>query len=86
MSWGSNASSPWRRALRKLLRRRAAVFGLTVVATFILMAGLAPWLASHDPLATSWSDLRKPPSAAHWFGTDEIGREDRKSTRLNSSH
>ena len=75
MSWGSNASSPWRRALRKLLRRRAAVFGLTVVATFILMAGLAPWLASHDPLATSWSDLRKPPSAAHWFGTDEIGRD-----------
>ena len=51
------------------------MFGLTVVATFILMAGLAPWLASHDPLATSWSDLRKPPSAAHWFGTDEIGRD-----------
>ena len=75
MSWGSNASSPWRRALRKLLRRRAAVFGLMVVAAFILMAGLAPWLASHDPLATSWSDLRKPPSAAHWFGTDEIGRD-----------
>ena len=70
-----SASGPWRRALRKLLRRRAAVLGLMVVAAFILIAGLAPWLATHDPLATSWSDLRKPPSAAHWFGTDEIGRD-----------
>mgnify|MGYP006274822087 FL=1 len=78
MSSASNApsaSGPWRRALRKLLRRRAAVLGLMVVAAFILIAGLAPWLATHDPLATSWSDLRKPPSAAHWFGTDEIGRD-----------
>ena len=70
-----SASGPWRRALRKLLRRRAAVLGLMVVGAFILIAGLAPWLATHDPLATSWSDLRKPPSAAHWFGTDEIGRD-----------
>lgn len=70
-----SASGPWRRALRKLLRRRAAVLGLMVVAAFILIAGLAPWLATHDPLATSWSDLRKPPSVQHWFGTDEIGRD-----------
>ena len=74
-SKASSASGPWRRALRKLLRRRAAVLGLMVVAAFILIAGLAPWLATHDPLATSWSDLRKPPSVQHWFGTDEIGRD-----------
>ena len=35
----------------------------------------APWIAPHDPIATSWSAIRKAPSAAHWFGTDEIGRD-----------
>jgi len=70
-----SSSSPWARAVRKLLRRRAAVFGLAVVVIFVLLASLAPWLATHDPLATSWSALRKAPSAEHWFGTDEIGRD-----------
>jgi len=36
---------------------------------------LAPWVAPYDPLATSWSAIRKAPSAAHWFGTDELGRD-----------
>ena len=39
------------------------------------MAIFAPWIAPYDPLATSWSAIRKAPSAAHWFGTDEIGRD-----------
>ena len=32
-------------------------------------------IAPYDPLATSWTAVRKAPSAAHWFGTDEIGRD-----------
>ena len=35
----------------------------------------APWIAPQDPIATSWGALRKAPSAEHWFGTDEIGRD-----------
>jgi peptide/nickel transport system permease protein len=35
----------------------------------------APWIAPYDPLKTSWSLVRKAPSAAHWFGTDELGRD-----------
>jgi peptide/nickel transport system permease protein len=68
-------ASPGRRALRRLLRRRGALFGLATVAFFVLLALLAPWLAPYDPLATSWSAVRKAPSAAHLFGTDEIGRD-----------
>ena len=49
--------------------------GLAVVVFFVALALLAPWIAPHDPLATSWSAVRKAPSAAHWFGTDEIGRD-----------
>lgn len=67
--------SPGRRALRKLLRRRAAIFGLCVVTLFVLVAVLAPWIAPYDPVKTSWTAIRKAPSAAHWFGTDENGRD-----------
>jgi len=67
--------SPGRRALRKLLRRKAAVFGLCVVALFVLVALLAPWIAPNDPVKTSWTAIRKAPSALHWFGTDENGRD-----------
>ena len=36
---------------------------------------LAPWIAPYDPTATSFSQVRKPPSWLHWFGTDEVGRD-----------
>src|SRR5690242_3476412 len=67
--------SPGRRALRRLLKRKGAVAGLIVIATFILLALLAPLVAPYDPIATSWTLVRKPPSAAHWFGTDDLGRD-----------
>ena len=66
---------PARRAIRRLLARRAAVFGLGVVVLMTLAALAAPWVAPFDPLATSWSLVRKAPSGAHWFGTDEVGRD-----------
>ena len=61
--------------MRRLLRRRSAVFGAVVVLAFVLMAVMAAWIAPHDPIATSWGDIRKAPTATHWFGTDEIGRD-----------
>ena len=75
MSAGARVDSPGRRALRKLMRRRAAVFGLCVVALFVLVAVLAPWIAPYDPVKTSWTAIRKAPSELHWFGTDENGRD-----------
>ncbi|BBC01715.1 MULTISPECIES: ABC transporter permease [Bradyrhizobium] len=67
--------SPARRAWRRLIRRKGAVLGLTVIALFILLAGFAPLIVPYDPVATSWSLVRKAPSAQHWFGTDELGRD-----------
>ncbi len=68
-------ASPGRRALRRLRKRHAALFGLCVVVFFVAIAIFAPWIAPYDPLGTSWSAIRKAPSAAHWFGTDELGRD-----------
>ena len=66
---------PWRLALRRLARRRLALVGLAVVAFFIAVALAAPLLAPYDPLATDWRLVRKPPSAMHLFGTDDLGRD-----------
>jgi ABC-type antimicrobial peptide transport system permease subunit len=49
--------------------------GFAVVALFVALACLAPLVSPYDPLATDWLQVRKAPSATHWFGTDEIGRD-----------
>jgi peptide/nickel transport system permease protein len=67
--------TPRRRAARRLLRRSGAMFGLAVVLFFVLVALFAPWIAPHDPLATSWNAVRQAPGAAYLFGADELGRD-----------
>jgi peptide/nickel transport system permease protein len=67
--------SPTRRVLRRLFKRKGAVVGLVVIAAFILLAMFAPIITPYDPIATSWTLVRKPPSLLHWFGTDELGRD-----------
>ena len=42
---------------------------------FVLLALFGPWIAPYDPLASDGSAALKPPSAAHWFGTDSLGRD-----------
>jgi peptide/nickel transport system permease protein len=67
--------SPARRALRRLFRHKGAIVGLVVIATFTALALFASLIVPYDPIATSWTAVRKPPSALHWFGTDDLGRD-----------
>ncbi len=67
--------SPLKRALRRLARRRGALIGLAIVLVFVVLAIGADVFSPYDPTATDWMAVRKGPSAAHWFGTDEIGRD-----------
>lgn len=67
--------SPGRLAAIRFGQRHAAVLGAAVVIGFVLIAVFAPLIAPYDPLATSWLAIRKPPSWAHWMGTDELGRD-----------
>ncbi len=68
-------ATPGQRAWRRLVRRRGAMLGLAVVIFFVAIAVFAPYISPYDPVATSWSAVRKAPSAEYWFGTDEIGRD-----------
>ncbi|MDL2408170.1 ABC transporter permease [Rhizobium calliandrae] len=63
------------RAWRKLKANKGALLGLAIILFFAALAILAPVLPLADPVATSWSTIRKAPSAAHWLGTDDIGRD-----------
>ncbi len=72
---GSGARSPAIIALDRFRARPAAVFGFIVVAVFVLVAVAAPLVAPYDPVATSWTAIRKAPSVQHWMGTDENGRD-----------
>ncbi len=64
-----------RKAVARLLHSKGAVIGLVLVAFFAVLAIGAPWISPYDPVATSWSLVRKAPTMQHWFGTDEIGRD-----------
>ncbi|ROM76139.1 D-ala-D-ala transporter subunit [Pseudomonas brassicacearum] len=63
------------RLLRFLLRNPMTFAGLVVVSTLILVAVFAPWIAGHDPLLQNLAGALQAPSSAHWFGTDEYGRD-----------
>ena len=66
---------PTARAIRRLLRRKGAVLGLCVIVLLVTLALFAPLLSPYDPTLQTWSAVRKPPSALHWFGTDDVGRD-----------
>lgn len=68
-------SRPGSKTWKRLARRGGAMLGLAVVVFFIFISIFAPWIAPYDPVATSWSSVRAAPSAAHWFGADELGRD-----------
>jgi peptide/nickel transport system permease protein len=67
--------SPTRRALRRLFKRKGAVLGLAVIVAFVLLAVFAPLIVPYDPITTNWALVRKAPTVAHWFGTDDLGRD-----------
>jgi peptide/nickel transport system permease protein len=69
------AQSPLRRSLQALIRNRTAMVGMAVILFWIVVAVAAPLIAPADPLAQDVMRRLEPPSAEHWFGTDELGRD-----------
>ena len=59
----------------RLMRDRVALVSALVLGGVVLAALLAPWLAPYDPYFTDLPIAMQPPSAAHWFGTDNTGRD-----------
>src|SRR5262249_19518564 len=65
----------WADTLHRVVRNRAAVAGGIVVVIFVAVALSAPLLSPYDPLKGRLGERLRAPSAAHWLGTDELGRD-----------
>jgi peptide/nickel transport system permease protein len=63
------------RILARFRRSRLAVATLVVLVVIHLAVLLAPWIAPHSPEALALARRLEPPSAGHWLGTDEYGRD-----------
>jgi len=75
---GSPAQAQLGRAYQgwlQLSQNRLAMLGLGIVLVLLVVAAFAPWLATHSATAQVLTDRLQPPSAAHWLGTDELGRD-----------
>lgn len=59
----------------RLKEQPLAAIGVVLLAVFVVCAVFAPWLAPRDPAALDLHGRLLGPSAAHWFGTDELGRD-----------
>jgi peptide/nickel transport system permease protein len=69
-AWGN-----WYRIWLNLRGNALGMIGLTIILVFIGISLFAPLLATHDPAAQELGNRLAAPSAAHWFGTDELGRD-----------
>jgi len=61
--------------LKPFMARPIALAGLGILLVTVLAAAFAPWLAPFDPYAIDPMIRLTPPNAAHWFGTDQFGRD-----------
>src|SRR5215469_17156702 len=71
----AGARAGLRMLARVLAGHRLAVVGLLVVVAVTLMAVFAPLLAPYDPYKQNLYRVLQRPSAAHWLGTDNVGRD-----------
>lgn len=67
--------SPAREAAHIYCRNRMAMAGLVTAILLCVGAIFIPWLSPHDPYLPDFAKAMSPPSAAHWLGTDEFGRD-----------
>ena len=70
----ANLGRAWR-VFAALLRNPLAVVGGFIILVLIVMAIFAPLIAPYSPIGQDLANRLMPPSAAHWMGTDELGRD-----------
>ncbi|WP_426334251.1 nickel transporter permease [Paenibacillus silvae] len=71
----ASGSGSWREAWRTFRRNRLALAGLLIIVFFIILAFLAPYITPYDYKEQVLQDRLQAPSAEHWFGTDDLGRD-----------
>ena len=65
----------WAHVRHVLADNPVTIVAASLFVGFVVLALFGPWLVPHDPLASNAAVALRPPSAAHWFGTDALGRD-----------
>jgi peptide/nickel transport system permease protein len=71
----SNRQKPWMRSMEALARHRLAQIGIVGFIFITIVTVFAPAIAPMDPFEMDFGALKAAPSADHWFGTDDLGRD-----------
>jgi peptide/nickel transport system permease protein len=80
-AWRAERASTWRelrRQARVFARSASSIVGLAIVGVFLVIVAIGPWIVPYPDDARGAVHLDRklqPPSAAHWFGTDEVGND-----------
>lgn len=69
------ATTYWQDAWRRLRQNKLAMAGLVMISLISLLALIGPLLSPYSYSDQSLMDANQPPSASHWFGTDNLGRD-----------
>src|SRR5512136_1161315 len=67
--------SLWSKALQRFLRHRLAMSGLIVLVVMVGLAVFAPVAGRYSPIELDLGNMKQPPNATHWLGTDTTGRD-----------
>lgn len=71
----AKSSNPWIEAWRRLLKSPIGMAGMIIIGILLVIAVFAPYIAPHDPYQQNILFRYQAPSAKHWLGTDEMGRD-----------
>lgn len=70
-----SSQSLWTITWRRLRKNKLAFISLWVISFMYLLAIFGPMFAPYDKAEMDWANTLAPPSGAHWFGTDDLGRD-----------
>jgi peptide/nickel transport system permease protein len=73
---GRPPRSPWQLAMDRLRKAKLALLGVLILVVMVLSAVFAPVIAPYDANAQDLFNITAPPSAEHWLGTDDLGRDE----------
>ncbi len=65
----------WYKAFQQIIRNNRAILGFSVLLVLVLAAVFADQITPYDPYKVNYSNYKQPPSAEHFIGTDELGRD-----------
>ena len=69
------STSYWKDAWRRFKKNKLAVFGVVILILLVTMAFIGEPISGHNYHKTNLMNANSPPSADHWFGTDNLGRD-----------